>query len=53
VEHIFGHIENSMGGPELRYIGLQRNAAGIGLCNLAYNMKRYIQLVRPSRKAAA
>jgi len=53
VEHIFGHIENSMGGPELRYIGLQRNAAGIGLCNLAYNMKRYIQPFRPSRKAAA
>ena len=46
VEHIFGHIENSMGGPELRYIGLKRNAAGIGLCNLAYNMKRYVQLIR-------
>lgn len=46
VEHIFGHIENSMGGPGLRYIGLKRNAAGIGLCNLAYNMKRYVQLIR-------
>lgn len=53
VEHIFGYIENSMGGPELRYIGLQRNATGIGLCNLAYNMKRYIQLARPPKKAAA
>lgn len=48
VEHIFGHIQNSMGGPELRYIGFNRIEAGIGLGNLAYNMKRYIQILRPS-----
>lgn len=53
VEHIFGYIENSMGGPELRYIGLARNAAGIGLCNLAYNMKRYITLTRNKNTATA
>ena len=53
VEHIFGYIENSMGGPELRYIGLARNAAGIGLCNLAYNMKRYITLTRNKSTATA
>jgi len=46
VEHIFGYIENSMGGPEQRYIGMKRNVTSIGLCNLAYNMMRYIQLVR-------
>ena len=53
VEHIFGYIQNSMGGPELRYIGLIRNAAGIGLCNLAYNMKRFIQLRKKATCAAA
>jgi len=53
VEHIFGYIENSMGGPELRYIGIARNAAGVGLCKLAYNMKRYIYLLRGSDGAAA
>ena len=53
VEHIFGYIENSMGGPELRYIGMARNAAGVGLCNLAYNMKRYVFLSKPKRRAAA
>ena len=52
IEHIFGYIENSMGGPEQRYIGFARNAFGIALCNLAYNMKRFIQIVRP-RKAPA
>lgn len=53
VEHVFGYIENSMGGPELRYIGLARNAAGIGLCNLAYNMRRYIQLIKLGKCAHA
>ena len=52
VEHVFGYIENSMSGPELRYIGFARNATGIGLCNLAYNMKRYIQLVRTRQSTA-
>ena len=31
IEHIFGCVENSMGGPEQEYIGLNRNATGIGL----------------------
>ncbi len=38
---------------ELRYIGMARNAAGVGLCNLAYNMKRYIYLLRGSDGATA
>jgi len=46
VEHIFGHIENSMGGPELEYIGLRRISAGIGLSNLTYNLHRFVQLVK-------
>lgn len=53
VEHIFGFIENSMGGPELRYIGLARNAAAVGLCNLAYNMKRFVTLTKQQKFAAA
>jgi IS5 family transposase len=46
VEHIFGHMENSMGGPELEYIGLRRISVGIGLSNLTYNLHRFVQLVR-------
>ena len=53
VEHIFGFIENSMNGPELRYIGLVRNEAAVGLSNLAYNMKRFIQLTRHENQPAA
>jgi IS5 family transposase len=53
VEHIFGFIENSMNGPELRYIGFVRNEAAVGLCNLAYNLKRFIQLTRQQKQATA
>ena len=49
VEHIFGHIETSMRGPELAYIGFKRIASGVGLANLAYNMSRFTQLVRLGR----
>jgi IS5 family transposase len=49
IEHIFAFVENSMGGPELEYIGLKRIAGGIGLSNLAYNILRYLQLVRLGR----
>jgi len=52
VEHVFGHIETSMHGPELAYIGLKRISSGIGLANLAYNMARLTQLVRLGRVAA-
>jgi IS5 family transposase len=53
IEHVFGYIENSMGGPELRYIGFARNAAAVGLCNLVYNMKRFITLTKQETSAAA
>jgi IS5 family transposase len=52
VEHVFGHMENSMHGPELAYIGLKRIASGVGLANLAYNMCRFTQLIRLGRVAA-
>ncbi len=44
VEHVFGFIENSMGGSFIRTIGMVGAKAIIGLMNLTYNMFRYIQL---------
>lgn len=44
VEHIFGFMENSMNGMEIRSVGLKRAEAIIGLSNLVYNMFRKIQL---------
>lgn len=52
IEHIFGCVENSMGGPELEYIGRARITTGIGLSNLAYNLLRYVQLIRLGRMPA-
>jgi len=52
VEHVFGHIETSMRGPELAYIGLKRISSGVGLANLTYNMCRFTQLIRLGRVAA-
>lgn len=46
VEHIFGFIENSMGGKFIRSIGIMRAQARIGLMNLVYNVCRYEQLCR-------
>ena len=46
VEHIFGFIENSMGGSRLRSIGKTRAKATIGLMNLTYNMFRALQITR-------
>jgi len=47
IEHIFGHMTNSMrDGLKMRFIGVKRNAVGIGLLNLVYNMARYEQIVR-------
>ncbi|SRR6266567_1104247 len=53
IEHIFGCVENSMGGPELEYIGLPRIRTGIGLSNLAYNLLRHVQLIRLGQLPAA
>lgn len=44
VEHIFGFMENSMGGCFIRTIGKARAGAMIGLMNLTYNIFRAIQL---------
>jgi IS5 family transposase len=44
VEHIFGFMENSMGGMTLENIGIKRIEAAVGMMNLVYNMFRKIQL---------
>lgn len=46
VEHVFGAMENDMGGIFLRTIGAARAAVGVGLMNLAYNLKRIEVLIR-------
>ena len=46
VEHVFGAQQNDMGGTLVRSIGLVRARARIGLKNLAYNMRRLVQLQR-------
>jgi IS5 family transposase len=46
VEHVFGAQSNDMGGTLVRNIGLVRVKARIGLKNLAYNMRRLVQLER-------
>ncbi|WP_444460013.1 IS5 family transposase [Rhodobacter capsulatus] len=46
VEHVFGAQANDMGGTLVRTIGLVRAKAKIGMKNLAYNMRRLVQLRR-------
>lgn len=46
VEHVFGAQQNDMGGTLVRSIGLVRAKVRIGLKNLAYNMRRLVQLQR-------
>lgn len=46
VEHVFGAQANDMGGTLVRSIGLVRAKARIGMKNLAYNMRRLVQLRR-------
>lgn len=45
-------MQNTLNGPELEYIGLERIKTGIGLTNLVYNLSRYVQLVRLNRVPA-
>lgn len=49
VEHIFGHITNSMGGMTIRCIGLRRARCAIMLKNLAYNLTRFAYLFTSNR----
>lgn len=47
VEHIFGFMTNTMkDGLKMRWIGMPRITAEIGLLNLVYNLARYEQILR-------
>lgn len=46
VEHVFGHLENSMGRKIVRTIGLVRARMKIGMQNIVYNMCRFVTLER-------
>jgi hypothetical protein len=48
---VFGAQSNDMGGTLVRSIGLVRAKARIGLKNLAYNMRRLVQLERVTMAA--
>lgn len=48
VEHVFGYMENSMGGNNLRSIGLARAKVGVALKNMTYNLCRVEVLIRQS-----
>lgn len=44
IEHVFGFIENSMGGSFVRCVGLKRTTAYQWLTVFAYNLCRQVQL---------
>lgn len=46
VEHVFGYMQNSMGGIFLRSIGLARAKVGVALKSLTYNLFRVEILTR-------
>lgn len=46
VEHVFGHMENSMGGIFVRSIGIARAKVGVALMSLTYNLSRIEVLIR-------
>jgi transposase, IS5 family len=52
VEHVFGSMENEMGGLFIRVIGLARAKTKIGLMILVYNLKRCASLCRRGLSAA-
>ena len=51
VEHVFGHMTNSMGGMTTRVIGIERTTCVITLKNLAYNLSRWVYLVGAKKVA--
>ena len=53
VEHVFGHMTNSMGGMFIRCIGINRAVREIAMKNLAYNLQRFVFLQGAAKKAAA
>jgi IS5 family transposase len=52
VEHVYGHMTQSMGGMHIRSIGISRAIREAAMKNLAYNLQRFEFLVR-AKKAFA
>lgn len=52
VEHVFGHMTNSMGGIFIRCIGIRRAKCAIAFKNLAYNISRYVYLAGTNNATA-
>ena len=48
VEHVFGFMEQSMKGLQLKSIGIVRATGIVGLINLTYNLFRFEQIIRLS-----
>ena len=46
VEHVFGQMQNDMGGIFVRAIGIARARVGVTLMNLTYNLSRIEVLIR-------
>jgi transposase, IS5 family len=46
VEHVFAQMTGSMKAMYQRWVGYERNQAGILMSNLVYNMMRFEQIVR-------
>ena len=46
MEHVFAQMSGSMKALYQRCIGMERNAAGLMLTNLVYNMLRFEQIKR-------
>ena len=44
VEHVFGFMEQTMGGLIFRGVGMIRAKANIAMTNLVYNMCRLVQI---------
>jgi IS5 family transposase len=53
VEHVFGHMTNSMGGMFIRCIGMSRAVREIAMKNLAYNLQRFVFLQFAAQRSAA
>lgn len=52
VEHVFGYQWMNLNAAQLiRYIGLDRNAMAIALCNIIYNFFRAIFIVKQKEMA--
>lgn len=50
VEHVYGHMEISMGGMMIHTIGLARASVKVTFKNLAYNMQRFVFLMSRRRQ---